>query len=469
MSTPASSTPSSGSFHAAGPATDDIADGAPQYTLSGGDWDDVVAAIAARDEDDRLRHDRIVLNMGPVHPSTHGVLRLVLEVDGETVTEVRVGTGYLHTGIEKNMEYRTWVQGETFVTRMDYVAPFFQEVGYALAVEKLLGVTDDVPEKASVMRVLLMELNRIASHVVAIGSGGNEMGGTTLMTIAFRCRENILRAFEMVSGLRMNHAYVRPGGLAQDVPPGFSDFVRSVMPNIKNDVGELEALLMENPILKARFVGVGEISLSAAMAMGLTGPCARAAGYPLDMRRIRPYCGYETYDFDIPVYDRSDCYNRLAVRFDECYQSLKIISQCLERLDDITARGKHPSNTTMVADPTIAWPARMAIASDGQGQSLEHVREIMGTSMESLIHHFKLVTQGFHVPAGQVYQTVEHAKGVLGVHAVSDGGTRPYRVHFRDPSFSNLQSLAMMGQGGMLADLVPSLASIDPVLGGVDR
>ena len=365
MSTPASFAPASSassasaasaSFHAAGPATDDVVDGAPQYTLAGGDWDEVVAAIAARDEADRLRHDRIVLNMGPVHPSTHGVLRLVLEVDGETVTEVRVGTGYLHTGIEKNMEYRTWVQGETFVTRMDYVAPFFQEVGYALAVEKLLGITDDIPEKASVMRVLLMELNRIASHAVAIGSGGNEMGGTTLMTIAFRCRENILRAFEMVSGLRMNHAYVRPGGLAQDVPPGFSDFVRSVMPNIKNDIGELEALLMENPILKSRFVGVGEISLSAAMAMGLTGPCVRAAGYPLDMRKIKPYCGYETYDFDIPVYDRSDCYNRLAVRFDECYQSLKIVSQCVDRLDEITER------TNSVKPSGMSWarpPGRM--------------------------------------------------------------------------------------------------------------
>ncbi|SHI28611.1 NADH dehydrogenase subunit D [Actinomyces denticolens] len=456
-------------FTAAGPATDDLADGAPQYTLSGGDWDDVVARIAARDEADRLKHDRIVVNMGPVHPSTHGVLRLVLEIDGETVTEVRVGTGYLHTGIEKNMEYRTWVQGETFVTRMDYVAPFFQEVGYALAVERLLGITDDIPEKATVTRVLLMELNRIASHVVAVGTGGNEMGGTTLMTIAFRCRENVLRVFEMVSGLRMNHAYVRPGGLAQELPEGLTDFVRSVMPDMKRDIHELELLLMENPILKSRFIGVGEISLAGAMAMGLTGPCLRATGYPLDLRKTNPYCGYETYDFEVPTYDRSDCYNRLRLRVDECYQSLKIVSQCLERLDAIAARGNDPSNTTMVADPTIAWPARMAIATDGQGQSFEHVREIMGSSMESLIHHFKLVTQGFRVPAGQVFQQVEHAKGFLGIHAVSDGGTRPYRVHFRDPSFSNLQSLALMAEGGMIADLVPTLASIDPVLGGVDR
>lgn len=465
MSTAASTS----AFRAAGPATDDLSQGAPQFTANGGDWDDIASQIAARDEADRLEHDRVVVNMGPVHPSTHGVLRLVLETDGEVVTEVRVGTGFLHTGIEKNMEYRTWTQGETFVTRMDYVAPFFQEVGYALAVEKLLGITDDVPEKATVMRVVLMELNRIASHAVAIGSGGNEMGGTTLMTISFRLRENILRAFEMVSGLRMNHAYVRPGGLAQDVPEGFTEFLRSVMPNIKNDLGELEALLLENPILKSRFQGVGGISLAGAMALGLTGPCVRAAGYPLDMRKMRPYCGYETYDFEVPTYSSSDCYTRLLVRFDECYQSLKIVSQALDRLDEISARGDDPSNAFMVSDPTIAWPARMAIATDGQGQSLEHVKEIMGTSMESLIHHFKLVTQGFRVPAGQVYQTLEHAKGVLGVHAVSDGGTRPYRVHFRDPSYSNLQSLAMMGEGGMIADLVPTLASIDPVLGGVDR
>lgn len=454
---------------AARPALDSLADGAPQWTAEGGDWQDIADQIAARDEADRLEHDRIVVNMGPVHPSTHGVLRLLLEIDGEKVTEVRVGTGYLHTGIEKNIEYRTWVQGETFVTRMDYVAPFFQEVGYALAVEELLGITDQIPEKASIVRVVLMELNRIASHAIAIGTGGNELGGSTLLTIAFRMREHILRAFEMVSGLRMNHAYVRPGGLAQDVPDGFSDFVRSIMPLMKNDLGELRALLLENPILKDRFIGIGEISLAHGLALGLTGPCIRAAGYPLDMRKIQPYCGYETYDFEVPTYERSDLYNRQLVRFEECDQSLRILSQALDRLDAVTARGDDPSNTTMVADPTIAWPARMAIATDGQGQSLEHVREIMGTSMESLIHHFKLVTQGFQVPAGQVYRTVEHAKGVLGVHAVSDGGTRPYRVHFRDPSYSNLQSLATMGEGGMIADLVPTLASIDPVLGGVDR
>lgn len=450
-------------FRASGPATDELSAGAEQFTVSGGDWDDVVAQIAERDEADRLRNDRIVLNMGPVHPSTHGVLRLVLEVEGEHVTDVRVGTGYLHTGIEKNMEFRTFTQGATFVTRMDYVAPFFQEVAWALAVEKALGITGQVPEKASVVRVLLMELNRIASHLIAVGTGGNELGGTTLLTIAFRGRENILRAYEMITGLRMNHAFVRPGGLAQDIPAGAVEFIRSTLPNIKRDLGELEKLCMGNPILRGRMIGIGEIDLAGAMALSLTGPCLRATGYPMDLRKSAPYCGYETYDFDVPVYDRSDCFNRMRVRMDECFQSLKIVSQCLERLEQLEGE------PTMVDDPAIAWPARMSLAADGQGQSLEHVREIMGTSMESLIHHFKLVTQGFHVPAGQVYQTVEHAKGLLGVHLVSDGGTRPYRVHFRDPSFSNLQSMAIMGEGGMLADIVPTLASIDPVLGGVDR
>lgn len=451
------------SIHATGAALDSLAADAPQFQTNGGDWDEVLAQIAARDEEERVRDDRIVLNMGPVHPSTHGVLRLVLEVEGEHVTDVRVGTGYLHTGIEKNMEFRTFTQGATFVTRMDYVAPFFQEVAWALAVEKALGITDQVPEKASVVRVLLMELNRIASHLIAVGTGGNELGGTTLLTIAFRGRENILRAYEMITGLRMNHAFVRPGGLAQDIPAGAVEFIRSTLPNIKRDLGELEKLCMGNPILRGRMIGVGEIDLAGAMALSLTGPCLRATGYPMDLRKSSPYCGYETYDFDVPVYDRSDCFNRMRVRMDECFQSLKIVSQCLERLEQLEGE------PTMVDDPAIAWPARMSLAADGQGQSLEHVREIMGTSMESLIHHFKLVTQGFHVPAGQVYQTVEHAKGLLGVHLVSDGGTRPYRVHFRDPSFSNLQSMAIMGEGGMLADIVPTLASIDPVLGGVDR
>lgn len=444
-------------FHAAPSSTPLDVDEIPEVLAQGGDWQDVLAEI------EKITSERIVVNLGPVHPSTHGVLRLVLELDGEIVRETRVDTGYLHTGIEKNMEYRTWTQGVTFCTRMDYVAPFFQEVGYCLGVEKLLGITDDVPERATLIRVLLMELNRISSHLVAIGSAGNELGATTMMTIGFRGREEILRIFERVTGLRMNHAFIRPGGVAQDLPEGMVEYIRAKLPKIRRDVGELQDLTLANPIFKKRFVDVGYLPLSAIMALGTTGPIAKAAGLPLDMRKMQPYCGYEDYEFDVPTYDQSDGYNRTAVRFDECYQSLRIINQVLSRLE--TTEGA----PVMVADPQIAWPAQLSVATDGQGNSLDHISEIMGQSMESLIHHFKLVTEGFHVPAGQVYQTVEHAKGVLGVHLVSDGGTRPFRAHFRDPSFANLQTMAMMTEGGNLADAIVCLASIDPVLGGVDR
>lgn len=445
-------------YRAAGPALDELSGSdIPEYVVTGGDWDDMASEI------EKLAHERIVINLGPVHPSTHGVLRLICELDGEYVREVRVGTGYLHTGIEKNMEYRTWTQGTTFCTRMDYVAPFFQEVGYCLAVEKALGITDDVPERASLIRILMMELNRIASHLVAVGTGGNELGGTTLMTIAFRGREEILRIFERITGLRMNHAYIRPGGVAQDLPAGTTEYIRDLMPKVRRDINELQDIVVANPLFRARFVDVAVLPLAGAMALGYTGPGVRAAGYPLDLRKSQPYCGYEDFDFDIPVYDKNDAFNRTMVRFDECYESLKIIYQVLERLD-ATEGAPH-----MVADKTIAWPAQMSVGTDGQGNSLEHIREIMGTSMEALIQHFKIVTEGFHVPPGQATQLVEHAKGILGVHVVSDGGTRPYRAHFRDPSFSNLQSLAMMSEGGTLSDLIIALATLDPVLGGVDR
>jgi len=445
------------SFHATRPALDLDTPGLREYTASGGDWADIAT------EAERISEERIVVNMGPVHPSTHGVLRLILDIEGETVKELRVSTGYLHTGIEKNMEYRTWTQGVTFCTRMDYVAPFHNEVAYCLGVEKLLGITDQVPARASQIRVLLMELNRIASHMVAIGTGGNELGATTMMTVAFRGREDILRIFERISGLRMNHGYIRPGGVAQERPPGTTEYGRELLPNVRRDINELMDLTKENPIFKLRQQKVGYISLAAGLALGLTGPCLRATGYPLDVRKMLPYCGYETYDFDVVTRDYSDPYNRAMVRFFECFESLRIVYQALDRLE--ASEGE----PVMVADKKIAWPAQLSISGDGQGNSLDHIREIMGESMESLIHHFKLVTEGFRVPPGQVYQVIEHAKGVMGVHLVSDGGTRPYRAHFRDPSFANLQSTSIMTEGGQLADVVVTLASIDPVLGGVDR
>ena len=433
------------------------AEDVPMFEASGGDWSEIAEEAA------RLGEERIIVNMGPQHPSTHGVLRLMLEIDGETVTEARAGIGYLHTGIEKNMEFRTWTQGVTYCTRMDYVAPLFSEAAYCLAVEKLLGITDDIPERATVIRVMMMELNRITSHLVCLATAGNELGATTIMTNGFMGREEILKVLELITGLRMNHAYIRPGGVAQDIPPGALDNVREALVGAKHYIVLLQDLMLANPILKARAIGVGNLGLSACMALGITGPVLRSAGLPYDVRKAAPYCGYETYDFDVPTSTDADAFSRIVLRIEECYQSMRIIEQTLDRLQ---AMGPGP---VMVADKKIAWPAQLAIGADGMGNSLDHIREIMGTSMEALIHHFKLVTEGFRVPAGQVFQTVEAPRGELGVHLVSDGGTRPYRAHFRDPSFNNLQAVSMMCEGGQIADVVVSVASLDPVLGGVDR
>ncbi|HET7398823.1 MAG TPA: NADH-quinone oxidoreductase subunit D, partial [Intrasporangium sp.] len=396
------------------------------------------------------------------HPSTHGVLRLILELNGESVTEARAGIGYLHTGIEKNMEYRTWVQGVTFCTRMDYLMPMFQETAYCLGIEKLLGITHAIPERANVIRVLMMELTRISSHLVALGTGGMEMGATTVMTIAFRERERVLRVIELITGLRMNNAYIRPGGVAQDLPSGAIDALRDMVPQVRRGLGELEALVNENPIVKGRMVDVGVLDLAGCMALGITGPVLRSTGLPHDLRKADPYCGYETYDFEVVTRTDMDAYGRLRIRIDEMYESLKIIVQCTDRLQE-------QEGPVMVADKKIAWPAQLALGGDGLGNSLDHIREIMGESMESLIHHFKLVTEGFRVPPGQAYAAVESAKGELGCHVVSDGGTRPYRAHFRDPSFNNLQAVAAMCEGGQVADVIVAVASIDPVMGGVDR
>lgn len=443
-------------LHATGHLVDEETQGVPTFEANGGDWSQIAEEAA------RLGEERIVVNMGPQHPSTHGVLRLMLEIDGETVTEARAGIGYLHTGIEKNMEFRTWTQGVTFCTRMDYVAPLFQEAAYCLGVEKLLGVTDDIPERASIIRVLMMELNRITSHLVCIATGGNELGATTIMTVGFTAREEILKIFELISGLRMNHAYIRPGGVAQDVPPGTVAETRKALGLVKGYLRQLEDIMLANPILHLRLKDVGYLGLAGCMALGITGPMLRCTGLPYDVRKAAPYSGYETYDFDVPTATSGDSWGRLVVRLEEIYQSIRIVEQALERLDATPG-------PVMVADKKIAWPAQLAIGSDGMGNSLDHIREIMGTSMEALIHHFKLVTEGFRVPAGQVWQTVEHPRGELGVHLVSDGGTRPYRAHFRDPSFNNLQATSILCEGGQVADVVVSVASIDPVLGGVDR
>ncbi|MGH3379931.1 MAG: NADH-quinone oxidoreductase subunit D [Actinoallomurus sp.] len=425
-------------------------------SATGQDWDAIVA------ESLESGTERLVVNMGPQHPSTHGVLRLVLTLDGETVEEARIGTGYLHTGIEKNMEFRTWTQGVTYCTRMDYLAPIFNETAYCLAVEALLGITDRIPERAQTLRVLTMELNRISSHLVAIATFGLELGATTVMTNGFLERERVLELLEMITGLRMNHAFVRPGGVIQDLPPGGVSKIRETLDLVRDGVGRLAKLLNDNPVFKARTQNVAYLDLTACIALGVTGPVLRSAGLPWDLRKSQPYCGYETYDFDVPVGKTSDAYARHMLRMTEMHESMKIIEQCAERLE------RHPG-PVMVEDKKIGWPSRLALGTDGLGNSPNYVSEIMGSSMEALIHHFKLVTEGFRVPAGQHYAPVESPRGELGAHLVSDGGTRPYRAHFRDPSFTNLQALPAMIEGGQVADVIVAVATLDPLMGGVDR
>jgi NADH-quinone oxidoreductase subunit D len=427
------------------------------FTVTGQDWDQLVSSIA--DEGD----DRVVVNMGPQHPSTHGVLRLILELSGETVTEARCGIGYLHTGIEKNMEYRTWVQGVTFCTRMDYLSNLAYEAAYCMSVERLLGIEGDIPEKAQVLRVLLLELNRISSHLVAIATGGMEIGALTIMTIGFRERELVLDVLELVTGLRMNNAFIRPGGVAQRLPPGALGQIRDFIALMKKRLPEYAALCNANPIFRGRLEGVGHLDLAGCMALGITGPVLRSTGLAWDLRRTDPYSGYEDYDFDVVTWDTCDSYGRFRIRLEEMWQSLRIIEQCADRLDKLQGA------PVMVEDRKIGWPAQLAIGTDGMGNSLDHIRHIMGESMEALIHHFKLVTEGFRVPPGQAYVPVESPRGELGAHVVSDGGTRPYRAHFRDPSFTNLQATSVMSEGGMVADVIVAVASIDPVMGGVDR
>ncbi|MBS4727383.1 NADH-quinone oxidoreductase subunit D [Mycobacterium sp. SM1] len=423
--------------------------------VGGQDWDQVIEAARSVDPG-----ERIVVNMGPQHPSTHGVLRLILELEGETVTEARCGIGYLHTGIEKNLEYRYWAHGVTFVTRMDYLSPFFNETAYCLGVEKLLGITDQIPERANVIRVLLMELNRISSHLVAIATGGMELGAMSAMFYGFRERELILKIFESITGLRMNHNYIRPGGVAQDLPPDAIPQIRDLLQLMPHRLRDIDELLNENDIWKARTCGVGYLDLAGCMALGITGPILRSTGLPYDVRRADPYCGYEDYEFDVITDEGCDAYGRYMIRIKEMKESLKIIEQCLDKLRP---------GPVMIEDRKVGWPADLALGPDGLGNSPQHIARIMGHSMEGLIHHFKLVTEGIRVPPGEVYISVESPRGELGVHMVSDGGTRPYRVHFRDPSFTNLQAVAAMCEGGMVADVITAVASIDPVMGGVDR
>ncbi len=421
--------------------------------MGGGDWAEVTARRHAEGDDDLM-----VINLGPQHPASHGVLRLVLELRGEEVVSCQPVVGYLHTGIEKSAEFRPWVQGVTFVTRMDYLSPLHNETAYCLAVEKLLGI--EAPPRAQALRVLLMELNRVASHLVWLATTGMELGALSVMLYGFREREEILDILEAVTGLRMNHAWVRPAGVSQDLPDGIEDKILDFVSNMRAKADEYETLLTNNPIWLERTRGIGAMSPERLIELGVTGPMLRAAGLDYDLRRAEPYCGYEQYDFEVPTATSSDVYGRYQVRIAEIRESLRIVEQVLDTL---------PSGPVMLDDPKIGWPARLALGPDGLGNSPEHVKHIMGESMEALIHHFKMVTEGFKVPAGEVYVSVESPRGELGYHVVSDGGNLPYRVHVRDPSFVNLQAVPEMVRGGLLADVIAAVASVDPVLGGVDR
>jgi len=417
--------------------------------VGGSDWDDVVPGA----EDTTM-----IVNMGPQHPSTHGVLRLVLELDGERVISCVPVIGYLHTGIEKNIEVRSWTQGVTFVTRADYLAPLHNELAYCLAVEKLLGI--EAPPRAQGIRVMLGELNRIASHLVWLATGGMELGALSMMLYGFRERETILDIFELITGLRMNHAYIRPGGVIMDLPDGALDKVREFADFFPKQLADYESLLSENPIWLERNRGIARLSPEQAIAWGVTGPMLRACGVAHDLRKVQPYSGYERYDFEIPTHDAGDCFARYVVRIAEMKESIKIVRQAA---DDLPAGG------VMVEDPKIAWPAQLQLGADGLGNSADYIRTIMGESMEALIHHFKLVTEGFKVPVGEVYTPIESPRGELGFHVVSTGGVKPWRVHVRDPSFVNLQCVPELVRGGLVADVVAGIASVDPVMGGVDR
>ncbi|MGD8239525.1 MAG: NADH dehydrogenase (quinone) subunit D [Armatimonadota bacterium] len=382
------------------------------------------------------------LNMGPQHPSTHGVLRLELELEGETVVKATPHIGYLHTGIEKTMEHKTYCRAIPLTDRMDYLAPLSNNLGICLAVEKLLDL--EVPQRAQVARVLLTELTRIGSHLAWLATHGLELGAMTVFLYCFREREVLMDIFELCSGARMMTTYFRVGGLALDLPDGFEEAVENILDTFPGHIDDYEGLLSQNPIWLQRTKGIGVISAEDAIALGLTGPCLRASGVAHDVRAACPYSGYETYEFDVPTGENCDVYDRYAVRIQEMRQSLRIVEQALDRL---------PDGPWRVEDPKVTPPPKEMIHRD----------------MESLIHHFKLYTEGFSVPPGEVYQRIESPRGELGFYVVSDGSRQPYRVHVRTPSFANLQCLPKMVEGHLVADVVAIMAGLDFVLGDSDR
>ena len=389
-----------------------------------------------------LTGETMLLNMGPQHPSTHGVLRLLLELDGEIVVNCIPDIGYLHTGIEKNMEAKTYQKAEVMTDRLDYMNTMGNNLSYVMAVEKLIDV--DVPVRAQVLRVILVELQRIASHLVWLGTSGLDLAAMSMFLYCFREREQILDIFELVSGQRMMTTYIRPGGLWRDVPVEFEKAVRDFIKIFPKRIDEYETLLTKNPLFIDRMVDIGYLSKETALSYGVTGPTLRASGVDWDLRKARPYCGYEQYEFNVPVLHEGDTYARYLVRIQELRESLKIVEQALNKLPLGPVRS---DNRKFVPPP----------------------RSEIGVSMESLIHHFKLWTEGFPAPNASIYSAVESPRGELGMLIAGDGGPKPRRVHLRTPSFDNLAVLPEIVKGHLVADLVAILASIDIVLGDIDR
>ena len=394
--------------------------------------------------DDPDEDQTMIINMGPQHPSTHGVLRLMLELQGETVLRCKPIIGYLHTGMEKTGEQLTYLQGGSNVTRMDYLSPLNNELVFSMATEKLLGIDSDIPERAVWMRMLLSELNRMSSHLLFMATNGMDLGAVSMMIYGWREREEVLRFFQKVTGLRMNHNFIRPGGVAADLPPDWRDDVLNLLELIPERLEEYDILMTGQPIWRERLQGVGVITPQEAIALGATGPILRSTGVAWDLRRDLPYLHYDEVEFDVIVGSYGDAFDRYAIRLNEIRESIKIVRQILDRM---------PQGDYRIQDKKITPPPRARI----------------NQSMEALIHHFKIFTEGFKVPEGEVYVAIESPRGEIGCYIASDGSPTPYRMHVRAPSFVNIQCLPHMMRGGLVADAVAVISSVDPVLGEVDR
>jgi NADH-quinone oxidoreductase subunit D len=424
----------------------------PRHELTAKELMRNVGAVLRMSEEDAAKlgeeasaeDQTMIINMGPQHPSTHGVLRLMLELKGEEVLRCKPIIGYLHTGMEKTGEDLSFMQGGTNVTRMDYLSPLNNELVFSMATEKLLGIDQDIPQRAVWMRMLLSEFNRMSSHLLFMATNGMDLGAVSMMIYGWREREEVLQFFQKVTGLRMNHNFIRPGGVAADLPTGWRDDVLHILDTLPPRLDEYDVLMTGQPLWRERLQGVGVITAQEAEALGATGPILRSTGVPWDLRRDMPYLHYDKVEFDVIVGTYGDAFDRYAIRLNEIRESMKIVRQILDHM---------PSGDYRIQDKKVTPPPRARIDE----------------SMEALIHHFKIFTEGFKVPAGEVYVAIESPRGEIGCYIASDGGPKPYRIHVRAPSFVNVQCLPHMMRGGLVADAVAVISSVDPVLGEVDR